>query len=35
MSEIFNDNYRCYGYRRVHAMLQHKGQRLYGIEPSY
>ncbi|ECH9259084.1 IS3 family transposase [Salmonella enterica subsp. enterica] len=28
MTEIFNDNYRCYGYRRLHAMLRHKGQRL-------
>jgi len=25
MAEIFNDNYRCYGYRRLHAMLQHEG----------
>ena len=28
MTEIFNGNYRCYGYRRLHAMLRHKGQRL-------
>ncbi|END4907055.1 IS3 family transposase, partial [Salmonella enterica subsp. enterica serovar Newport] len=28
LTEIFNGNYRCYGYRRLHAMLQHKGQRL-------
>lgn len=28
ITEIFNGNYRCYGYRRLHAMLRHKGQRL-------
>jgi transposase InsO family protein len=25
MAEIFNGNYRCYGYRRLHAMLRHEG----------
>lgn len=25
MAKIFNDNYRCYGYRRLHAMLRHEG----------
>lgn len=28
MSEIFNGNYRCYGYRRLHAMLRHEGLSL-------
>ncbi|MDS1916432.1 IS3 family transposase, partial [Enterobacter asburiae] len=28
ITEIFNGNYRCYGYRRLHAMLRHKGQPL-------
>lgn len=28
ITEIFNGNYRCYGYSRLHAMLRHKGQRL-------
>ncbi|HDL7647738.1 TPA: IS3 family transposase, partial [Yersinia enterocolitica] len=28
ITEIFNSNYRCYGYRRLNAMLRHKGQRL-------
>ncbi|MXE85736.1 IS3 family transposase, partial [Escherichia coli] len=27
LTESFNGNYRCCGYRRLHAMLQHKGQR--------
>ncbi|MCE1543065.1 IS3 family transposase [Enterobacter hormaechei] len=26
--EIFNSNYRCYGYRRLHAMLRYEGMRL-------
>lgn len=28
MAEIFNGNYRCYGYRRLHAMLRHEGLQL-------
>ncbi|EIT4384883.1 transposase, partial [Escherichia coli] len=24
-TDIFNSNYQCYGYRRLHAMLRHKG----------
>ncbi len=28
MAEIFNGNYRCYGYRRLHAMLKQEGLRL-------
>lgn len=28
MTENFNGNYCCYGYRRLHAMLRHKRQRL-------
>jgi transposase InsO family protein/transposase-like protein len=28
LTEIFNENYRCYGYRRLHAMLRHEGVRL-------
>lgn len=28
MAEIFNGNYHCYGYRRLHAMLRHEGLRL-------
>ncbi|CAI1915302.1 Transposase and inactivated derivatives [Serratia fonticola] len=28
MAEIFNGNYRCYGYRRLHAMLRQEGLRL-------
>ncbi|EBS5765058.1 IS3 family transposase [Salmonella enterica subsp. enterica serovar Enteritidis] len=25
LADIFNSNYRCYGYRRLHAMLRHEG----------
>ena len=28
LSELFHANYRCYGYRRLHAMLRHQGVRL-------
>lgn len=28
MAEIFHGNYRCYGYRRLHAMLRQEGLRL-------
>ncbi|HCM4479886.1 TPA: IS3 family transposase [Salmonella enterica subsp. enterica serovar Java] len=28
LSEIFHANYRCYGYRRLHAMLRDEGVRL-------
>lgn len=28
ITDIFNSNYRCYGYRRLHAMLRHEGLRL-------
>lgn len=28
LSELFHANYRCYGYRRLHAMLRHEGVRL-------
>lgn len=33
LTDIFNSNYQCYGYRRLHAMLRHEGvgyqKRLY------
>lgn len=25
LTDIFNSNYQCYGYRRLHAMLRHEG----------
>ncbi|ENW8779589.1 IS3 family transposase, partial [Shigella sonnei] len=28
LTDIFNSNYQCYGYRRLHAMLRHEGGRL-------
>ncbi|CTT29827.1 IS3 family transposase [Escherichia coli] len=28
LTDIFNSNYQCYGYRRLHAMLRHEGVRL-------
>lgn len=28
LTELFDANYRCYGYRRLHAMLRHEGVRL-------
>ena len=28
LTDIFNSNYQCYGYRRLHAMLKHEGVRL-------
>lgn len=28
LTDIFNSNYQCYGYRRLHAMLRHKGLQL-------
>nr|WP_252964849.1 IS3 family transposase [Shigella sonnei] len=28
LTDIFNSNYQCYGYRRLHAMLRHEGIRL-------
>ena len=29
LTDIFNSNYQCYGYRRLHAMLRHEGGRLH------
>lgn len=26
LTDIFNSNYQCYGYRRLHAMLRHEGR---------
>lgn len=28
LTKLFYANYRCYGYRRLHAMLRHEGVRL-------
>lgn len=28
LADLFHANYRCYGYRRLHAMLRHEGVRL-------
>ncbi len=28
LTDIFNSNYQCYGYSRLHAMLRHEGGRL-------
>ena len=28
LTDIFNSNYQCYGYRRLHAILRHEGVRL-------
>ncbi len=25
LTDVFNSNYQCYGYRRLHAMLRHEG----------
>ena len=29
MADIFEENYRCYGYRRLHAMLRSKQQSYF------
>ena len=31
LTDIFNSNYQCYGYRRLHAMLRHEGDRLWAL----